>query len=250
MSFDLAVWHEPGPITVDEAEVTYQAICAGSSKLRTHPSVRTFRVEIAKRYPPETEERSLSASPWAAPLVASRSFVLMSCAPQWPGFLLLVEEIRDLAGRLGLLCYDPQEQALLRPATCDARRATRAPADHGPWAGLRRPPPRGSAANAAQSLQRRLARNPHSPRRLLPTRRLRFPSRHPARLVRASTPGDKRQPAIPRSDYRPEGSGSLSVARWVMTVVSTASARLRHRWNRSATWIAFGAPVRAPSNGA
>jgi hypothetical protein len=119
VSFDLAVWHEPGPITVAEAQVTYQAICAGSSKLRTHPSVRAFRVEIAKWYPPETEERSLSASPWTAPLVVSRSFVLMSCSPQWRGFLLLIEEIRDLAGRLGLLCYDPQERALLRPAAQD-----------------------------------------------------------------------------------------------------------------------------------
>ncbi len=43
------------------------------------------------------------------------------------------------------------------------------------------------------------------------------------------------------------GSGSPRQARCAATDRSTALARFCHRWNRSATWIASGAPVRAPS---
>ncbi len=43
------------------------------------------------------------------------------------------------------------------------------------------------------------------------------------------------------------GSGAGSAAWCAMTVFSTASARFCQRWNRSATWTASGAPVRAPS---
>ena len=45
------------------------------------------------------------------------------------------------------------------------------------------------------------------------------------------------------------GDGSGRQARCAAAHFSTALARFCHRWNRSATWTACGAPVRAPSNG-
>jgi hypothetical protein len=46
-----------------------------------------------------------------------------------------------------------------------------------------------------------------------------------------------------------EWTGSARQARCAATHFSAALARFCHRWNRSATWIASGAPVRAPSKG-
>ena len=49
----------------------------------------------------------------------------------------------------------------------------------------------------------------------------------------------------------PAGPAWAAAARrqwwWAATVFSAASHRFFHRWNRSATWIACGAPVRMPS---
>lgn len=45
----------------------------------------------------------------------------------------------------------------------------------------------------------------------------------------------------------PVGDGLRRHSRWAATQVSTARPRPRHRWNRSATCRASGAPRRAPS---
>jgi hypothetical protein len=54
-------------------------------------------------------------------------------------------------------------------------------------------------------------------------------------------------PGAGASSSAGRGPGSARQDRWAATHRSTALARFCHRWNRSATWTACGAPVRAPS---
>ncbi|MDP9846239.1 hypothetical protein [Streptosporangium lutulentum] len=89
MSFELAVWHEPKPITKEYAENVYQALRRGDPEAATtHPGVAMFAERLS-----EAERRS------AAHAVVT---VDLERADEVSG------EAFALAVECGLVCYDPQ----------------------------------------------------------------------------------------------------------------------------------------------
>ncbi|MET0132877.1 MAG: hypothetical protein ABW215_04710 [Kibdelosporangium sp.] len=118
MSFELAVWYEPAPITAAAADEKYGALCAldGQPGVVPRPEVAAFYRELVGRYPELenlTDEEAERRSPWAADLGVAVDSVLMSVLWRYSGQMLGV--VRELAGRHGLICYDVQEHRVHHP---------------------------------------------------------------------------------------------------------------------------------------
>ncbi|MGW1537091.1 hypothetical protein [Streptomyces aureus] len=120
MSFDLAVWFESGRVSAADATRTYMRLCdedlAGAGVV-ANEGVDAFHRELTGRFPelssaaddgPEVEP-----SPWAAGLDVSAAHVIMPMS--WSRADETAPEVVALAGRHGLVCFDPQAQVLHRP---------------------------------------------------------------------------------------------------------------------------------------
>ena len=99
MSFDLAVWYETAPITVDVADAWLAALYESEV-----PEGITPRPEIAAFV-----EDLRAAAPALEPTVGA-DFVLMSFTADE-----LRQTVHELAARHGLVCYDPQTERVAQP---------------------------------------------------------------------------------------------------------------------------------------
>jgi hypothetical protein len=110
VSFELAVWYEPKPITREHAENVFQALRHGTPKDRgTPPS------DLSEERDPRPEEREASE---AYPGVAAFADRLPGAEWLSPGHVLVTvdleradevsAEVFALAAECGLVCYDPQ----------------------------------------------------------------------------------------------------------------------------------------------
>lgn len=102
MSFDLAVWYETAPITVDVADAWLAALYESEvpEGITPRPEIAAFVDDLRAAHQVEQEEE----------LTVGADFVLMS---------LTADELRttvhELAARHGLVCYDPQTEQVAQP---------------------------------------------------------------------------------------------------------------------------------------
>ncbi|MFI0961468.1 hypothetical protein ACH4S8_08690 [Streptomyces sp. NPDC021080] len=129
MSFDLAVWFESGRVPVADATRTYERLCDGDvagAGVVVSEAVAVFHRELTDRFPELSATADLGpgaeASPWTAGLDVSAAHVIMPMS--WSRADGTAPEVVALAGRHGLVCFDPQAQVLHRPP---AQRGTDAP---------------------------------------------------------------------------------------------------------------------------
>ena len=106
MSFDLAVWRDPGRrITSDEASATYAAMCARPfDSFVPSQEMAAFVQAVAARL--VNDEGSPEASPWAAEPDVDQDSVIM--AFRSPIATEALPVVRELAHDRGLICFDPQ----------------------------------------------------------------------------------------------------------------------------------------------
>ncbi|GAA2866211.1 hypothetical protein GCM10010517_25650 [Streptosporangium fragile] len=91
MNFELAVWHEPEPITKEHAENVYRALRRGEADAAAaHPGVAAFVARLPEAERPSPAHAVVAVAPERADEVAGVVFAL--------------------ARECGLVCYDPQRR--------------------------------------------------------------------------------------------------------------------------------------------
>lgn len=115
VSFDLYLWASPSPVTAGQADTICHRLAEGDQSATTpDPRLLEFASELTARYPRLEDVASPEDSPWnMSPDVTPKRVILcmgFSQAPEIsPGIL-------ELAGRHGLVCYDPQARQVHHPA--------------------------------------------------------------------------------------------------------------------------------------
>jgi hypothetical protein len=126
MSFDLAIFYSSRPLTVQEAEQRYIALCEGEfdepedlqSLIEPSGAVEAFLTELAALYPSldEVPEDELDASPWNDNHDISEGHVFLSL--RWSRYAQAAPQVKELALRHGLIVYNPQaDEVYLPPET-------------------------------------------------------------------------------------------------------------------------------------
>jgi len=113
MTFDLGVWKTNGSLTATEASRVYASFCRGELPVRVvqnSPAVEAFYQDLIEKWP---ETGNADSSPWAAPLHHTASHVLMSCV--WSKAEDVCLFVAELAGRHGLVLFDPQSEEVYLP---------------------------------------------------------------------------------------------------------------------------------------
>jgi hypothetical protein len=105
VSFDLGVWSEEvRPSRVAAAE-TLRRLCAGeSAAVAPATAVRDFHAALVAEFP-EAEDAEDESSPWSAGLDVGDGFVLIPMG--WGRAAKVAPRVIELAGRHGLICFDP-----------------------------------------------------------------------------------------------------------------------------------------------
>ncbi|KQX66197.1 hypothetical protein [Angustibacter sp. Root456] len=137
MSYDLAVWEGTVPATVSEASAEYErrmdameaALERPDGPPPASPAIRAFVEAALSRYPALDEDTGPEC-PWASsPLIDEAIGDLIYFPLTFSGAEIARDELADLARAHGLVCYDPQIEALL-PDPAAKSAATVAAAAH------------------------------------------------------------------------------------------------------------------------
>ena len=118
MSFDLALWAGPRPVDGAAALATYERLTAWFDDDDYVPDpptpvITAFLADLLARYPGLGEPGDQD-SPWAAgpePGDTDGDFVYLTMT--YSGARSAYETVVGLAHRHGLVCYDPQAEALV-----------------------------------------------------------------------------------------------------------------------------------------
>jgi hypothetical protein len=116
MSFDLYVWREAQPMTAEQAERVYHQLAEGRTGIaEPDDRVQAFHQELTTRFPDleDLSEEEIEASPWSMSPELTPTCVITTI--MWPRAQELTAFMIDLAGRHGLICYDPQERHVHNP---------------------------------------------------------------------------------------------------------------------------------------
>ena len=120
MSYDLAVWTGPQPVSDEEAMTTYERLSAQyletSPAEKGVPTILAYVDDLLVRWPDITSDEGLDTSPWATgPLTGEASGPLLYFGLVYS----MVDEAVDFAACLatehGLVCLDLQTSTLLTP---------------------------------------------------------------------------------------------------------------------------------------
>ena len=121
MNFDLGVWKSTPGLTATSASFTYSGLCQGertSEPLGAEAAITAFYDELIGTWP-EVGSKSVKLrskpedSPWAGPLLHAADYVLMSC--EWEHAEIVVAYVVALAGKYGLVVFDPQSEEVYLP---------------------------------------------------------------------------------------------------------------------------------------
>jgi hypothetical protein len=118
MSYDLAVWRAPGPVTKKDVEKRYIAYCDGlpdHSDAKRVQEISSFFAELESRYPTISEYPldRLSECPWNSRFDIAPDFGIVTIA--WSRVSEVVPFVLPLASRHRLICYDPQSDTVFFP---------------------------------------------------------------------------------------------------------------------------------------
>lgn len=139
MSYDLAVWIGPTPLSDAEADAEFarrmdameEALDHGDVAEAPAPAIIAFVDAALARFPDLTVD-SGDDCPWASgPLLGDAVGDLIYLCMTFSGADYARDELAEIASSLGLVCYDPQIESLLpdpaaTPATDIHDRATTA----------------------------------------------------------------------------------------------------------------------------
>lgn len=137
MSYDLAVWVGPRPLSAAAADAEYvQRMDAmeatfeqGDDAPPVAPAIVAFVEAALARYP-ELDEESGNQSPWASsPLIGDAVGDLIYFPMTFSGAEYARDVLAEIASSLGLVCYDPQIEQLLPNADATPASEIRAQAD-------------------------------------------------------------------------------------------------------------------------
>lgn len=120
MSYDLAVWVGPPPVSSEAAGAEYERRMdlmeeqiSGEEHPATAPELVAFVNAALARFP-ELDETSGAECPWASsPLVEEAVGDLIYFPMTFPGAGFARDPLAEIAASLGLVCYDPQAEMLL-----------------------------------------------------------------------------------------------------------------------------------------
>lgn len=126
MSYDLAVWEGTRPESDEAAGLLYEQLMdrmeAGHADAEPSPRIRAYVDALLARWPDITEDAG-EDSPWAdGPLIANAFGDAIYFAIVWSRADEAGAFAAELAGRHGLVCYDPQSERLLPPTADDRPR--------------------------------------------------------------------------------------------------------------------------------
>ncbi len=109
MSYDLYVWHEPLPISADDARAKLQRWVDGDSDVfAPHPAVPVFLDALLDRFPPLeslSDDDIDMLGVWSVTPDRSDSIAALSCV--WSRADEVDQVVRELAAAQGLVCYEP-----------------------------------------------------------------------------------------------------------------------------------------------
>ncbi len=111
MSYDLAFWEGTRPRTDEEAsahfEKIFDALDEADDDIPATPTVEALVRDLESRWPIDHPD-----APWAlSPLEGEGSALYVNLVLTVPD--RVVEELAAIAARLGVVCFDPQREALL-----------------------------------------------------------------------------------------------------------------------------------------
>ena len=116
MGYDLAVWEGPRPSGDDEAAETYERLMEqmdDDPDVPTSPTIQSFMNELLARWPALGQPGD-ETSPWATgPEFGDAAGPITYITMTYPGAREAVPYAAEVAKMLGLVCYDPQAEALL-----------------------------------------------------------------------------------------------------------------------------------------
>jgi hypothetical protein len=120
VGFDLAVWFEPERVSASDAAGKYERLCgsdlAGAGVVASE-AVSAFHQALIADFPELSSAgddcQQVTVSPWMAGLDVSAAHVLMPMS--WSRASETAPEVVALAGRHGLVCFDPQAEVLHLP---------------------------------------------------------------------------------------------------------------------------------------
>lgn len=117
VSYDVAVWAGPRPTSDEAAAEEFElrsAVLDGDGDLGpASPALAAFVDELLSILPP-LDEAEHPDSPWATgpePGDISGDFAYLTMT--YPGARAALDTVAAVAGRHGLVCFDPQEETLL-----------------------------------------------------------------------------------------------------------------------------------------
>jgi hypothetical protein len=120
VTFDLGVWRSRGSISAISASRVYGDLCRGITSDRLEEggtALQEFYAELIATWPePEPASRLRRApadTPWAAPVVASSRYVLLSAL--WEHAEVVLALVTALASKHGLAVFDPQGEEVYLP---------------------------------------------------------------------------------------------------------------------------------------
>jgi hypothetical protein len=116
MSFDLGVWREDGPVTAESAGDKYEQFAEQEPPDgEPDPQVAAFYQEITGRFPElhDLADEDVDSSPWMDDLDLSPDGLFMRIA--FSRTEEMAPYVIELAAKHGLVCYDPQEEAVHNP---------------------------------------------------------------------------------------------------------------------------------------
>ncbi|WP_127480686.1 hypothetical protein [Nocardioides pantholopis] len=130
MTYDLAVWEGPRPESDESAAICFAQLLDRPESdphatADPTPAIRAYVDALLARWPDITEDAG-EDSPWAdGPLIGNASGSSIHFSLVWSA----AEEASEFAARLahdhGLVCYDPQREALRPPPARASTRPTR-----------------------------------------------------------------------------------------------------------------------------
>jgi hypothetical protein len=123
VSFDLAVWYEPAPITTARAAAVYELLCDGHDPgLTENGGLAAFYEDLIARFPllSGLSDDEVDHAAWSMDPTITANAVVLSLSWQTAGTAQL--DVRDLADRHGLVCYDPQREWISLPTAMGAMR--------------------------------------------------------------------------------------------------------------------------------
>jgi hypothetical protein len=121
MSFDLGVWYSDRTLTAKEAGEIYVKLCKRISPFRgDSAAVLSFYNELIQKWPeidtvPDEKIDDHDYCPWSCAIDRSGMHVILSCV--WSKAGDVAKFVEQLAGKHGLLLYNPQENVAKLPRT-------------------------------------------------------------------------------------------------------------------------------------